>query len=223
MRYLHGVHHSLRLLDTGQVACSRRGLTGWETTCTLRAEKAQKKNKHFKFFHIWVCTGTAKTWETRWPATKVNNQVETNNIWTCSADCQTICCHTGFNPSSWMRTTLSSSVGVWSWFNKSNFLYCSTKNAIPFIPTQITSPLPLVFFFPVCIHHIFNSQPGLLPAQCDLTWCDGSSQPGRGPGVVLTHPTPWLVPNSGSLSEGHRDLWDTQWHHSLQAGIKAQH
>lgn len=87
---------------------------------------------------------------------------------------------------------------------------------MPCPSSLLKSPLlPLCFTSLFCIHHVFNSQPGLLPAQCDLTWCDGSSQPGRGPGVVLTHPTPWLVPDSGSLLEGHRDLWDTQWHHSL--------
>ncbi len=93
---------------------------------------------------------------------------------------------------------------------------CTVALKMPSLSSRLTSPLlPLVLFFPFCIHHVFNSQPGLLPAQCDLTWCDGSSQPGRGPGGCLTHPTPRLVPDSGSLLEGHRNLWDTQWHHSL--------
>lgn len=55
---------------------------------------------------------------------------------------------------------------------------------------------------------------GLLPAQSDLTWCDGSSQPGkrlRGSLLDSSPPPSRVVPDSGSLSEGHRDHWDTQW------------
>lgn len=55
---------------------------------------------------------------------------------------------------------------------------------------------------------------GLLPAQSDLTWCDGSSQPGkrlRGTLLDSSPPPSRVVPDSGSLSEGHRDHWDTQW------------
>lgn len=81
----------------------------------------------------------------------------------------------------------------------------AAENAIPFIPTQITSP-PVVFFL--------SLPPPVPPSPSqirylhtvDLTCCDGSSQPGRGPGACLTHPnlspTPWLVPDSGSLLEG---------------------
>lgn len=95
---------------------------------------------------------------------------------------------------------------------------CAVALQMPPLSSQLKSlssslcfSSPLFFF---CIHRVYNSQPGLLPARRDLTWCDGSSQPGRGPGGCLTHPTPRLVPDSGSLLEGHRGPWDTQWHHS---------
>lgn len=41
------MHHSLRLLDAGQVACGRRGLTGWEAAHTLRGEKEFEKYLRF--------------------------------------------------------------------------------------------------------------------------------------------------------------------------------
>ncbi len=92
---------------------------------------------------------------------------------------------------------------------------CAVALKMPSLSSRLKSPLlPSCSSSPFCLHHVFNSQTGLLPEHCDLTWCDGSSQPGRGPGGCLTHPTPRLVPDSGSLLEGHTDLWDTQWRHS---------
>lgn len=37
--------------------------------------------------------------------------------------------------------------------------------------------------------------------------------------MLDSSPAPWFIPHSGpAVEEGHRDLRDTQWHHSLRAG-----
>lgn len=96
-------------------------------------------------------------------------------------------------------------------FKKRVFLYPHTENVTPFIPAQITNP-PLVFFFPVSF--VFHSL--LWSATCtewfNLVWWE---QPARketeGEFAWLITTPSRVVPDSGSLSEGHRDHWDTQW------------
>lgn len=90
-------------------------------------------------------------------------------------------------------------------------IYRAAALKMPSPSSQLKSLLLLLLLF--CFLFFFlHSQSGLLPAHCDLTRCDGSSQPGRedrgkrGGGVALTHlqtrSAPWLVPDSGSLFRG---------------------
>lgn len=213
-------------------ASGRRTGSLWqERTRWLRDDpypEGSKKNRRknyftvlCNFFHSGQWTGMARLWEKGWPASKVKSHIKHLEDMLCKL-------------SNYLITsafTQSLIPGVkWAPSHRALHLtHIKIRDSV-INHTLLSSGCLLLIYqerFLILQHwkchplHPNSYHPGLLPAECDLTCCDWSSQPEREPGGLLdsSHPLvssrQWLTVRGTQRSLGHTMApFTVTWHQS---------